>query len=738
MGQKRSEDLSKFNASQPTLKSLENYFLNKEKILKYLKNKTVYCNCDDPYQSIVFRFLCLNFKKLELSKVITTNKNDNLEKTYKFEIIKQPPELFINRYNFNVDTMLKCGFLTKTEINGDGSYNSEDCMKILSRCDVVLTKPDINDFNEYFNTIARSDKYFWVVTPFEKTLEFNPFRNIKHFKAKIDDNITFKYVDDENNTNEFDEIYSVTNMNLFDRENLFSEPKKKKIKCFKLNVRQDLKRFLHKKHTTVLSIPSKKIKSYKQQEKTTLKKLDNYNAYLLDDIKKLPQNNSVYAVSLEYLKHYNHKEVEIIGITRPNLNKEQSLKFVYTENETNCHAFVDGVEIKDDLLFVTKRKNYASMDFDWYRDNIFKKYSEYELQRQLDAFINQEHDLNVINDKGSSYNKLINQFLEEVLYSARKSKVKYSPCDSMDVEHEDIFTRIINYIANKPRFFSDDNCVINLKRFYSGACKIAPKVANFSPNTACKIYERLCPKEGANIYDYSCGFGARMLGSLGSKYNYHYFGTDPNERLCEQLNKMGEWINSHCTKPSTFKVYCQGSEIFIDELEGKIDLAFSSPPYFDLEVYTNDDKQCENKHKGNYPAWVELYVKPTVQNIKRYLKEDGIFALNIKNGTYGGYEHLLDDWTKCAEDEGFEIVDELTMYHQSARIALSNYMVQKYGEGYELKSGTEPVRVFKIKKNNKETCDKNDSINVIETQPKENKNEENIVKFKEPKQLSLF
>jgi len=38
-----------------------------------LKGKTVYCNCDDPYESNFFKFFAANFNALGLKKLITTS-----------------------------------------------------------------------------------------------------------------------------------------------------------------------------------------------------------------------------------------------------------------------------------------------------------------------------------------------------------------------------------------------------------------------------------------------------------------------------------------------------------------------------------------------------------------------------------------------------------------------------------------------------------------------------------------
>ena len=37
----------------------------------FFEGKTVYCNCDDPYESEFFKYFALNFNKLKLKKLIS-------------------------------------------------------------------------------------------------------------------------------------------------------------------------------------------------------------------------------------------------------------------------------------------------------------------------------------------------------------------------------------------------------------------------------------------------------------------------------------------------------------------------------------------------------------------------------------------------------------------------------------------------------------------------------------------
>ena len=39
---------------------------------EHFKNKIIFCNCDDPYESNFFKYFAMNFNALGLKKLITT------------------------------------------------------------------------------------------------------------------------------------------------------------------------------------------------------------------------------------------------------------------------------------------------------------------------------------------------------------------------------------------------------------------------------------------------------------------------------------------------------------------------------------------------------------------------------------------------------------------------------------------------------------------------------------------
>lgn len=177
-------------------------------------------------------------------------------------------------------------------------------------------------------------------------------------------------------------------------------------------------------------------------------------------------------------------------------------------------------------------------------------------------------------------------------------------------------------------------------------------IAGFPPQFPMKTVRNILNKYNINnnYYDFSCGWGARLLGAISRSINY--YGTDPNYLLMERLSQLYLDYKKYITTDSVVELNTQGSEFFITNWENKMGLAFSSPPYFDLEDY-QIGKQSYSIGT-TYESWKKDYVIPTFQNIYHYLIDDGIFALNIKNNkTYA----LADDMKKIAIDNGFELID---------------------------------------------------------------------------------
>lgn len=300
-------------------------------------------------------------------------------------------------------------------------------------------------------------------------------------------------------------------------------------------------------------------------------------------------------------------------------------------------------------------------------NKFFPKYEKEELLNEINRYKRNEI---------TKLKKLDNHFFKEVRYKAKyiatnginKIDDITSPYDmiSDDSYIQDLIDNVL-YAEKNEKFFEGIDEVLRIERymrFHAGiVSNFNPKHVNFINEYAKEYFEDYFKR--FNVHDPSCGWGCRMMVNLIK--NNNYFGTDPNTRLFEKLEEAKELITSH-NKRIVADLKCQGSEIFIPEWENKMDYSFTSPPYFDLEIYCDEDTQSVNKNYNTddkYQYWLDTYVKGTVDNIHKYVINGGFAGINIKN--IKKY-NLYDDWFNTFKEHGgFEFVEELELDWESTK-----------------------------------------------------------------------
>lgn len=101
----------------------------------FFEGKVVYCNCDDYRKSNFTKCFKDNFEYLKLKKLICTN-YDNGDGAWKYE------------YDGENEII--------TQLEGNGSFDSEECVKILNEADVVVTNPPFSKIRQFFNTLVNN------------------------------------------------------------------------------------------------------------------------------------------------------------------------------------------------------------------------------------------------------------------------------------------------------------------------------------------------------------------------------------------------------------------------------------------------------------------------------------------------------------------------------------------------------------------------------------------------------
>jgi hypothetical protein len=109
----------------------------------YFKNKTIYCNCDNPTESNFVKFFINNFDTFELNKIIATSFNKNGNGLY-------------GEFNKDKKLIIK-------NLNGNGSFDSEECLNFLNEADIVVTNPPFSLFRKFVKLLIDNKKDFIVL-----------------------------------------------------------------------------------------------------------------------------------------------------------------------------------------------------------------------------------------------------------------------------------------------------------------------------------------------------------------------------------------------------------------------------------------------------------------------------------------------------------------------------------------------------------------------------------------------
>lgn len=194
-------------------------------------------------------------------------------------------------------------------------------------------------------------------------------------------------------------------------------------------------------------------------------------------------------------------------------------------------------------------------------------------------------------------------------------------------------------------------------------------VSNFRPTAAAAIYRKY---SGSGIvWDMSAGFGGRLLGAIISDTVKKYIATDPSTKTSNGLVKMANELKPDKMEIEIFKI---GSENFVPK--EKVDLCFTSPPYYDTEEYSNEATQSYKSY-NTIDSWNEKFLKKTITNTGKCLKKNGFLILNIAN--VNTHSNLEQDTVSIAKAEKFSLVDTLKM------------QLSAVSSGYKI----EPIFIFK-------------------------------------------
>ena len=326
-----------------------------ERELKYyrpfFKNKTVLCNCDDPYESNFFQYFAMNFEALELKKLIATCYDGSPVAGTQLSLFDTPVENPQERKAFKVEInsvkdlnkdgaidLVDVELLIKTEKNvltmleGNGDFRSAECIELLKQADVVVTNPPFSLFREYVAQLIKYDKKFLIIGNINCITYKEIFPLIKA-----------------------DKIWLGESIHSGDRE--FRVPDYYPLEAATCGINEDGIRFIRIKGVrwfTNIKIEKfrEDIPLFREYYKTPemFPRYDNYDAIEVSHTADIPEDYfGVMGVPITFLDKYNPAQFEILGHTSSN-DLSPEVEALRTDPKNRNRGIIDGQQKYDRIL----------------------------------------------------------------------------------------------------------------------------------------------------------------------------------------------------------------------------------------------------------------------------------------------------------------------------------------------------------------------------------------------------
>ena len=156
---------------------------------------------------------------------------------------------------------------------------------------------------------------------------------------------------------------------------------------------------------------------------------------------------------------------------------------------------------------------------------------------------------------------------------------------------------------------------------------------NFRPSVAKAIVSEYCPKGGV-VLDPCAGYGGRAVGALAA--GCRYVGVDPHPKASEAFTTLFEFLKAPLDWAQVYQAAFE--DVSLGELQA--DFAFTSPPYFSIERYSDDSTQSWVRY-STWSSWVEGFLVPLFKKVWQHLKPGCVFCLNVNDAKFGSKTYPL-------------------------------------------------------------------------------------------------
>ena len=309
-----------------------------EKEMKYYREqfygKTVFCNCDDPFESNFFKYFALNFNTLKLKKLICTCyagspivyeqlslldvkplkiSEETPNKPYKIEINEIPDSNDDGATDLtDVEYLIKNKENTLSLLKGDGDFRSEECIELLKESDIVVTNPPFSLFREYVEQLEKYNKKYLIIG----NVNAIAYRDFFHL---IKDN----------------KVWMGASIHSGDRE--FRVPNSYPLNASSSRIDEKGNKYIRVKGVrwwTNLDYKERheKLILYKHYNPNEYLKFDNYDAINVDKVSDIPCDyKGMMGVPITLLDKYNPEQFKIIASSQTGCHPDEMVLKKYSD-----------------------------------------------------------------------------------------------------------------------------------------------------------------------------------------------------------------------------------------------------------------------------------------------------------------------------------------------------------------------------------------------------------------------
>lgn len=284
----------------------------------FFKDKIVFCNCDDPFESNFVKYFAMNFNALGLKKLIATcyatspvmysqltffgepepiGSVGEGKKPYMIEITEVRDENGDGAIDLDdFESMLRNN--PPKLLQGDGDFRSDECITLLKEADVVVTNPPFSLFREYVAQLIEYDKKFIIIG------NQNAITYKEIFTLLRDNKVWLGY--------KFGDMAFTVPDSYEPRETRFwidgNGQKWRSMGniCWYTNID------IQKRHEDLIL--------YRNYSENDFQKYDNYEAINVDKVSEIPIDYAgVMGVPITFMDKYNPEQFQIVGLIAGNI-----------------------------------------------------------------------------------------------------------------------------------------------------------------------------------------------------------------------------------------------------------------------------------------------------------------------------------------------------------------------------------------------------------------------------------